>query len=64
LNPTDKVILCGHSLGAGYAIISAAHLIANGVAISAVRSLGGPQVVVAGQAAHPVWKKLDEVTTR
>lgn len=58
----DHVVLCGHSLGGGYATLCALDLLHEGVHVSAVRAFGAPQVVVPDWDL-PVWRKLQAITT-
>jgi hypothetical protein len=64
LKQEDKpVILCGHSLGGGYAILTALDLLYRGLEnVSAVVTFGAPQVIVPEYSIE--WcRKLDAITT-
>jgi hypothetical protein len=58
-----KIVICGHSLGGGYALIAAAHLLQLGYPVVSVQNFGAPQVIGGGQEAHPIWQQLNAVTT-
>ncbi|CAE7236136.1 yiaY [Symbiodinium natans] len=59
----DQLVLCGHSLGGGYAQVMAVHLLSLNVDVSAVRTFGAPHVLVpqAG-TAQTMWQKLHAIT--
>ena len=59
----DQLVLCGHSLGGGYAQVMAVHLLSLNVDVSAVRTFGAPHVLVpqAG-TAQTMWHKLHAIT--
>jgi hypothetical protein len=63
-NPLE-VVLCGHSLGGGYAIITAAHLIAQGLHVSHVLQFGSPSTILTRQEpeARQLQSKLAQRTT-
>jgi hypothetical protein len=56
-----EVVLCGHSLGGGYAILTSLELIANEIEVAAVLTFGAPQVIVPNQDLD-IWHKLDSCT--
>ena len=53
-----KVVLCGHSLGGGYAILAALDMVHRELPIASVVTFGAPQVVVP-DPANPTWQKLN-----
>jgi hypothetical protein len=55
--------MCGHSLGGGYALIAAAHLLTQQFPVTSVQNFGAPQVIGSGQEEHPAWQKLNDITT-
>ena len=55
-----NLVICGHSLGGGFATLFALELLQRGKAICAVISHGGPQVVVPNPE-NPLWKALNDV---
>jgi len=57
-----KVVLCGHSLGGGYAILAALEMINLGHPVAAVLTFGAPQVVVP-EVANPTWQRLNAITS-
>jgi hypothetical protein len=59
----SNIILCGHSLGGGYAVIAAAHLLAQQQPVTKVFSFGSPQVVSDEQQSNVAWQQLNQITT-
>jgi len=57
-----NVVICGHSLGGGYAIISALTMLHSGIAVSKVLTFGAPQVVIP-DLSNTWWQRLNEITT-
>ncbi|CAK9074738.1 unnamed protein product [Durusdinium trenchii] len=57
-----EVILCGHSLGGGYAILAALFLLYRGFRVTQVVTFGAPQVLVPDMGS-PGCRWLDEITT-
>ena len=57
-----EVILCGHSLGGGYAILAALFLLYRGFHVTQVVTFGAPQVLVPDMD-NPGCRWLDEITT-
>ena len=63
--PEERLVLCGHSLGGGYAQVMAVHLLSRNVDVAAVRTFGAPHVLVppARQEDRPtLWCKLDSIS--
>lgn len=60
-NGRKQVVLCGHSLGGGYAILSALQFLHKKLEVQQVIAFGAPQVVVPEDT--PLWRALNEVTT-
>lgn len=58
----QKVFICGHSLGGAYATLAALYRLQKGLPVTQVLSFGSPQVVVP-QRAHPLWQKLNALST-
>uniref|UniRef100_A0A7S4PWL7 Fungal lipase-type domain-containing protein n=1 Tax=Alexandrium monilatum TaxID=311494 RepID=A0A7S4PWL7_9DINO len=58
----QHVVLCGHSLGGGYAILTALDMLRRGSGIDAVIAFGAPQVVVPDRSVD-LWHRLDAITT-
>ena len=60
----DQLVLCGHSLGGGYAQVMAIHLLIRRVDVSAVRTFGAPHVLVAPKAgaSQTLWRNLHAIT--
>ena len=58
-----KLVICGHSLGAGYAVLSALHLFTStDLDVTAVIAHGCPQVIVPPASYdHPMWHRLHAV---
>lgn len=56
------VVLCGHSLGGGYAILTALDMLHRGFEVDAVVTFGAPQVVVPDRGID-LWHSLDAITT-
>jgi len=56
------VVVCGHSLGGGYAILSTLQLLHVCVKVDQVFVFGAPQVVVPPMDRTPVWHALDNIT--
>ncbi|CAE7715287.1 unnamed protein product [Symbiodinium sp. CCMP2456] len=46
LQKGDRLVLCGHSLGGGYAQVMAVHLLSRNLDVAAVRTFGTPHVLV------------------
>ncbi|CAE7260280.1 unnamed protein product [Symbiodinium natans] len=59
----EPLVLCGHSLGGGYAQVMAVHLLSRDVRISAVRTFGSPHVLVP-MSPQPgqLWQRLHAIT--
>ena len=57
------VVVCGHSLGGGYALIAAAHFLGQGLPVSKIFTYGSPFVLNKGQDGHPIWQQLHERAT-
>jgi hypothetical protein len=57
-----RVVLCGYSLGGGYAILAGLDMIYCGVSISSVVTFGAPQVVVPDHANF-TWQRLNAITS-
>jgi hypothetical protein len=58
-----RIVVCGHSLGGGYAVIAAAHLLHHQLPISQVFTFGSPMVIGRGQEDTEMWKRLNQRTT-
>jgi hypothetical protein len=58
-----EIFVCGHSLGGGYAVLAAAHLLHAGFTVSQVYAFGSPQYVAKGQETNSVWQDLNRITT-
>lgn len=58
----EHVVICGHSLGGGYATLSALYRLQKCLLVTRVLAFGSPQVVVP-QRDHPLWQKLNEMST-
>ena len=60
----EQLVLCGHSLGAGYAQVMAVHLLSRKASFSAVRTFGAPHVLVPprSSASPQLWQQLHAVT--
>ncbi|CAE7520854.1 unnamed protein product [Symbiodinium sp. CCMP2592] len=63
----ERLILCGHSLGGGYAQVMAVHLLSRKVDVAAVQTFGAPHVLVppsSKQEDHPtlLWWTLNSIT--
>jgi pimeloyl-ACP methyl ester carboxylesterase len=58
----QDVILCGHSLGGGYAILTALAMLKQEVKVTAVLTFGAPQVVVPDRSVN-LWNALNAITT-
>lgn len=58
----QNLVLCGHSLGGGYAILAGLDLLARGLDVTSVLAFGAPMVVVP-EKENKLWQKLNEVTT-
>mmetsp|Transcript_56360 Transcript_56360/g.98440 ORF Transcript_56360/g.98440 Transcript_56360/m.98440 type:complete len:289 (-) Transcript_56360:151-1017(-) len=56
------VVLCGHSLGGGYALLSALELLHNKFPVAAVVTYGAPQVIVPDYKSA-LWQKLNSIST-
>jgi len=57
-----SVVLCGHSLGGGYALLVALELLhANSARVAAVMTFGSPHVVVPSVESRD-WKRLSAIT--
>lgn len=59
----SDIFVCGHSLGGGYAVLAAAHLLRQSFDVSQVFAFGAPQVVAKGQETNEVWQALQQVTS-
>ena len=59
----EQLVLCGHSLGGGYAQIMALHLLSRKLSVSAVRTFGAPHVLVPPKnRSSQMWQKLHAIT--
>ena len=58
----EKLVLCGHSLGGGYAQIMAIHLLSKKVEISSVLTFGTPHVLVPPKGSPQLWQRLQAIT--
>merc|ERR1712232_1436953 len=58
----EEVVLCGHSLGGGYALLLALDMMQAGINVTAVKTFGAPQVVVPDRQ-NPYWKQLNDIAT-
>uniref|UniRef100_A0A7S2AUD3 Fungal lipase-like domain-containing protein n=1 Tax=Octactis speculum TaxID=3111310 RepID=A0A7S2AUD3_9STRA len=59
-NP-PQLVICGHSLGGGYAVLAALDLLHRGTHLTSVVTFGAPQVLVP-QYDHRLWQQLDCIT--
>ncbi|CAE7927688.1 unnamed protein product, partial [Symbiodinium necroappetens] len=60
--PGERLVLCGHSLGGGYAQVMAVHLLSRKVEVAAVRTFGAPHVLVPPcRARQKLWCTLDSI---
>jgi len=57
-----NVVLCGHSLGGGYAILVALEMLYNDLDVTAVLTFGAPQVIVP-ERENPLWQRLNAITS-
>eukprot|EP00927_Polykrikos_kofoidii_P061209 TRINITY_DN56075_c0_g1_i1.p1 TRINITY_DN56075_c0_g1~~TRINITY_DN56075_c0_g1_i1.p1 ORF type:complete len:870 (-),score=146.02 TRINITY_DN56075_c0_g1_i1:314-2890(-) len=57
-----RVVLCGHSLGGGYALLTALDMLHRGMQVTQVVTFGAPQVVVRDPDVL-LWQKLNEIAT-
>ena len=65
LQQGDRLVLCGHSLGGGYAQVMAVHLLSRNVDVAAVRTFGAPHVLVPPsrqEDRQKLWCTLDSIT--
>ena len=62
LNSDMKIVLCGHSLGGGYAILCGLELLHMGVKIDAIVAHGAPQVITPDYSID-LWRRLNDITT-
>ena len=62
--PGEQLVLCGHSLGGGYAQVMAVHLLSRKVILSAVHTFGAPHVLTPSKAgaSQTFRKSLDAIT--
>ncbi|CAE7347973.1 yiaY [Symbiodinium sp. CCMP2456] len=60
--PEERLVLCGHSLGGGYAQVMAVHLLIRKVDVAAVRTFGAPHVLVPQRKSPRFWEKLHSIT--
>uniref|UniRef100_A0A7S1F8A6 Fungal lipase-type domain-containing protein n=1 Tax=Noctiluca scintillans TaxID=2966 RepID=A0A7S1F8A6_NOCSC len=60
-----KLVLCGHSLGGAYAILTALELQHLGEEVSAVMTFGSPHVLVPPRPEddNGAWQRLSDITT-
>ena len=65
----ERLVLCGHSLGGGYAQVMAVHLLSRRVQVAAVRTFGAPHVFVPPEQeegeereASQLWKQLCSIS--
>jgi hypothetical protein len=60
----ENIVLCGHSLGDGYAMITAAELLQQGLPVSSIYTFGAPMVFAKKnqEIEHPIWQQLHEKT--
>ena len=56
-----EVVLTGHSLGGGYAVISAAHLLSHGIPVKKVITFGSPQIVADQQDDNELWQQVSRL---
>jgi hypothetical protein len=63
LQGVKGVVVYGHSLGEGYALIAAAHFLGQALPVSQIFTYGSPFVLNKGQDGHPIWQQLHERTT-
>lgn len=57
-----QIVLCGHSLGGGYAILCGLELLHMKENIDAIVAHGAPQVIIPNNSCE-LWRRLDEKTT-
>lgn len=57
-----QLVLCGHSLGGGYAILAGLDMLARGFDVSSVVTFGAPQVLVPDKE-NAIWQRLNGLTT-
>ena len=65
LQQGDRLVLCGHSLGGGYAQVMAVHLLTRELEVTAVRTFGAPHVLVPlsrQEDRQKLWCTLDSIT--
>ena len=63
--PGERLVLCGHSLGGGYAQVMAVHLLSRELEVAAVRTFGAPHVLVPPsreEDRQKLWCTLDSIT--
>ncbi|CAE7520802.1 yiaY [Symbiodinium sp. CCMP2592] len=60
--PEERLVLCGHSLGGGYAQVMAVHLLTRKVEVSAIRTFGAPHVLVPQHECPRFWRNLHSIT--
>ena len=59
----EQLVLCGHSLGGGYAQVMAVHLLSRDVPVSAVCTFGALHVLVPpGRGESQLWQRLQAIT--
>ena len=55
------VVVCGHSLGGGYAALCGLELLSRSAPVVAVHGFGAPQVILRPKGdpeQHPLWQRL------
>ena len=64
LQKGERLVLCGHSLGGGYAQVMALHLLSRNLDVAAVRTFGAPYVLVPPKPGDLsiLWQKLNSIT--
>ena len=60
--PEERLVLCGHSLGGGYAQVMAVHLLSRKVEVSAIRTFGAPHVLIPQHECPRFWRNLHSIT--
>ena len=60
--PEERLVLCGHSLGGGYAQVMAVHLLTRKVEVSAICTFGAPHVLIPQHECPRFWRNLHSIT--